>query len=158
MALGVHQGSQNLDKTLPRALLLIPPYIPLPSSVFQNMTTAVRGLRACVLNAGKLDFDHALSFASLSQICEVTRHEVTEASNPASILERVQDHDVVVTKEMELSKGVIEQFPPSVKLICEAGTGFNNIACEAAGLRGIPVCNVPAYSTDAVAQLVITYV
>jgi len=50
---------------------------------------------------------------------------------------------------------VIKQFPSCVKLIAEAGTGFNNIDIEVARERGITVCNIPAYSNDAVAQLVI---
>ena len=52
----------------------------------------------------------------------------------------------------------VKALPDSVRLICEAGTGFNNINLEDARARGITVCNVPAYSTDAVAQLVMTYV
>ena len=37
-------------------------------------------------------------------------------------------------------------------MICEAGTGYNNIAIEAAKQRGITVCNVPAYSSHRVAH------
>ena len=40
-----------------------------------------------------------------------------------------------------------------MKLICEAGTGFNNIDLAAAAAKGIAVANVPAYSSDAVAQV-----
>jgi len=57
-----------------------------------------------------------------------------------------------------VSGSVIAQFPDSVKLIQEAGTGFNNIDLAAAKAKGITVCNCPAYSSDAVAQLVITFV
>ena len=39
-----------------------------------------------------------------------------------------------------------------MKLICVLATGYNVVDCEAAKKRGIPVCNVPAYGTDAVAQ------
>jgi glycerate dehydrogenase len=45
-----------------------------------------------------------------------------------------------------------------VRIICEAGTGFNNIALSACKEKGIMVCNVPAYSAGAVSQLVITYI
>jgi len=53
---------------------------------------------------------------------------------------------------------LISKFPPSVKLICEAGTGYNNIDIVAAKEKNIVVCNVPSYSTEAVAQLVITFI
>ena len=52
----------------------------------------------------------------------------------------------------------VDALPDGVQLICEAGTGFNNVDLDAAARRGITVCNVPTYSTDAVAHLVITYV
>ena len=52
----------------------------------------------------------------------------------------------------------VDLLPASIKLICEAGTGFNNIDLHTAKMRGIAVCNVPSYSTDAVAHLVITFV
>jgi len=43
----------------------------------------------------------------------------------------------------------------SVKLICEAGTGYNNIDLAAAKAKGITVCNIPAYSTQRVAHTAI---
>ena len=67
-------------------------------------------------------------------------------------------HAVVVTKEMPVTAETIDALPDSVKLIVEAGTGFNNIDLDAATSKNIKVCNVPAYSTDAVASLVMTFV
>ena len=57
-----------------------------------------------------------------------------------------------------MGRNLISQFPDSVKLICEAGTGYNNIDIVAAREKNITVCNVPSYSTEAVADLVITYI
>lgn len=59
---------------------------------------------------------------------------------------------------MTIGRDLIEKFPSSVKLICEAGTGYNNIDIEAAKEKGIYVANVPGYSSEAVAQLVITFI
>ncbi|MBP3751857.1 MAG: D-2-hydroxyacid dehydrogenase [Pyramidobacter sp.] len=51
-----------------------------------------------------------------------------------------------------LEPELVAQFPESVKLICEAGTGYNNIPLDAARAKGITVCNIPAYSTQRVAH------
>ena len=53
---------------------------------------------------------------------------------------------------------MIRAFSPSVKLICEAGTGYNNIDLIAAREKGIGVCNVPTYATEAMAHIAITMV
>lgn len=106
------------------------------------------------LNAAKLDYDNKLDFTPLSKITTLTKYD---ASSNEEILKRVQDQNIVITKEMHVGRDVISQFPPSVKLICEAGTGYNNIDIVAAREKNIAVCNVPSYSTEAVAQLVITF-
>ena len=74
------------------------------------------------------------------------------------VAERAAGLDILITKEMPVPGEVIKQLPDSVRLICEAGTGFNNIDIEAAKTRGIVVCNVPSYSSQAVAHLVMTCV
>lgn len=107
-----------------------------------------------LLNAERLDFDSKLSFAALEKLAPVTRYDV---SSPAESPGRTEGVEVVITKELPVPADLIEAFSPSVKLICEAGTGYNNIDIAAARKRGIAVCNVPAYSNDAVAQLVITF-
>lgn len=60
-----------------------------------------------------------------------------------------------MTKELPVPAELIAQFPDSVKLICEAGTGYNNIDLAAARARGITVCNIPAYSSQRVAHTAI---
>ncbi len=108
-----------------------------------------------ILNAAKLDFDNKLDFSSLSNLTKVTKYD---ASSNDEILERVQGQHIVITKELPVGRDLISQFPPTVELICEAGTGFNNIDIAAAKEKNIAVCNVPSYSTEAVAQLVITFI
>jgi glycerate dehydrogenase len=77
---------------------------------------------------------------------------VYDDSEPGQILERIQGARAVVTKELQVPAEMIAQFPDSVELICEAGTGYNNIAIDAAVQKGITVCNVPAYSSHRVAH------
>ena len=107
------------------------------------------------LNSSKINFDNKLDFSSLDKLGQVTKYE---DSNNEEILERVKDQEIIITKEMTIGRDLIEKFPPSVKLICEAGTGYNNIDIEAAKEKNISVCNVPGYSSEAVAQLVITFI
>ena len=108
------------------------------------------GGKTVVLNSARMNYDGKLDMSVLSS--DVTEYAVTEQDQ---ILERVQGMDVVVTKEMPVSGEMIAQFPDSVKLICEAGTGYNNIDIEAARAKGITVCNIPAYSTERVAHTAI---
>ena len=103
--------------------------------------------KVVVLNAAKMNYDGLLDFSVLSPDTVVY-----EDSTPDQIIERIQGACAVVTKELPVPADMIDQFPDSVKLICEAGTGYNNIAIEAAKQRGITVCNVPAYSSHRVAH------
>ncbi|MFZ5966067.1 MAG: NAD(P)-dependent oxidoreductase [Bacillota bacterium] len=107
------------------------------------------------LNASKLNFDNRLNFAPLIKLGTFTKYD--ESSNE-EILQRVKDQNIIITKELPLGKDLIEQFPSSVRLICEAGTGYNNIDIAAAAKKNITVCNIPGYSTEAVAQLAITFI
>lgn len=103
--------------------------------------------KVVVLNAGKMNYDGSLDFSALSD--DVT---VYADSSESEILERIEDAAAIVTKELVLKPELIARFPDSVKLICEAGTGYNNIPLDAARAKGITVCNVPAYSSERVAQ------
>ncbi|WP_238883797.1 NAD(P)-dependent oxidoreductase [Clostridium sp. YIM B02551] len=106
------------------------------------------------LNSSRVNFDNSLDFSTLDSLGKVTKYD---DSNEIEILERVKDQNIVVTKELAIGRELIEKFPTSVKLICEAGTGYNNIDIKAAKEKNIAVCNVPGYSSEAVAQLVITF-
>lgn len=106
--------------------------------------------KVVVLNAQKMNYDGMLDFSVLSENTIV--YDDTQSSE---VLDRIQGATVVVTKEMPVPAEMIRQFPDSVKLICEAGTGFNNIAIDVARERGITVCNVPAYSSERVAHTAI---
>lgn len=106
--------------------------------------------KTVVLNAAKMNYDGNLDFSILSD--DVTVYDDT---TPEQVLERIQDAGVVVTKEMPVNGDLIRQFPDSVKIICEAGTGYNNIDLAAAREKGIIVCNVPSYSSERVAHTAI---
>lgn len=107
-------------------------------------------VKTVVLNGDRMNYDHRLDFSILSD--EV---KVYEETKPEQILDRIQGFDVVVTKEMPVSGNIIRSFPDSVKLIVEAGTGYNNHDLEAIKEKGLTLCNVPAYSTERVAHTAI---
>lgn len=67
------------------------------------------------------------------------------------IVERARHADIVVTNKTPLSAATIAALP-RLRFIAELATGYNNIDIAAAGARGVPVANVPGYSTDSVAQ------
>jgi len=106
--------------------------------------------RVVVVNASKMNYDHALDFSMLSNDVQVYDNSTNE-----ELIERIQGARVVVTKELPVNAELLSQFPDTVKLIVEAGTGYNNIDLNAAKERGITVCNIPAYSTERVAHTVI---
>lgn len=106
--------------------------------------------RVVVVNAGKMNYDKALDFSILSNDVKVY-----DDSTNAELIERIQGARVVVTKELPVSADLLSQFPDTVELIVEAGTGYNNIDLDAAKKKGITVCNIPAYSTERVAHTVI---
>ena len=106
--------------------------------------------RVVVVNASKMNYDHALDFSVLSNDVQVY-----DDSTNAELIERIQGARFVVTKELPVGADLLSQFPDTVKLIVEAGTGYNNIDLNAAKERGITVCNIPAYSTERVAHTVI---
>ena len=106
--------------------------------------------RVVVVNASKMNYDHLLDFSVLSNDVQVY-----DDSTNAELIERIQGARVVVTKEIPVDAELLSQFPDTVQLIVEAGTGYNNIDLDAARAKGITVCNIPAYSTERVAHTVI---
>ena len=72
-------------------------------------------------------------------------------STPEEARERVKDADVLMINKVLVNKELIDS-APSLKLVCVAATGVNNIDVEYAASKGIPVRNVAGYSTDSVAQ------
>ncbi len=107
------------------------------------------------VNAAKLDFNNDLNFSPMAGLTAFTKYD---DSSSEELLKRIKDQHIVITKELPVGKDLISQFPSSVELICEAGTGYNNIDIAAARAKNIPVCNVPGYSSEAVAQLTIAFI
>jgi glycerate dehydrogenase len=67
------------------------------------------------------------------------------------VLERAKDAEIILTSKVKMTEAVLEQLP-QLRYISLLATGYNNIDVAAAAKRGIPVANIPAYSTESVAQ------
>lgn len=91
-----------------------------------------------------------LSWEPLKNLASVAIHDRTPTDS-ASIVKAIGDAELVLTNKVPIGKTVIEQVP-NLKYIGVTATGYNIIDTEAAKKQGIVVTNVPAYSTQAVAQ------
>ena len=89
-----------------------------------------------------------LSWDGLSAYGELTVYDRTD---DCDILSRIGDAEIVITSKVLLSGAVLAACP-NLKYIGLPATGYNNIDMDAARKRNIAVTNIPAYSTDAVAQ------
>lgn len=106
--------------------------------------------KTVVLNASLVNYDGNIDYSKIAS--EVVIYDETSEDK---ILERVEGFTIVVTKEMKVTGDIIRKFPDSVKMICEAGTGYNNIDLDAVREKGIILCNIPAYSSERVAHTAI---
>jgi glycerate dehydrogenase len=94
------------------------------------------------LSQGDLNWD------ALSAFGEIRYYDRTP---PELTRERCHHASVIVTNKTPIGREIIEQ-TPTLKLIAVAATGYNMVDISAARSGGIPVCNVPGYGTDSVAQ------
>jgi glycerate dehydrogenase len=72
-------------------------------------------------------------------------------SSAPEILPRALGADVVLTNKTPLSAETLRALP-GLRGVCVLATGVNVVDVAAASALGVPVCNVPAYSTASTAQ------
>lgn len=99
------------------------------------------------LNPGDLDWD------ILNEFGEVTVYDRTTAED---VIERSKDADIILTNKVEIDRTTIQKLP-KLKMIAVLATGYNIIDCKVAREAGVTVTNIPAYSTDSVAQMVFAH-
>ena len=91
-----------------------------------------------------------LDWSEVEAIGPLTVHPRTAA---ADVVARALDADIILTNKTVLTREAIHALP-RLKCIGVLATGYNIVDVDAATDRGIPVCNVPEYSTPNVAQAV----
>ncbi|HET7174661.1 MAG TPA: D-2-hydroxyacid dehydrogenase [Gammaproteobacteria bacterium] len=106
-------------------------------------------MKGVFLDYDTVSFQGDVKLRALEKVLSILRvFGVTAADK---LTENVADAEVLILNKVKLPAEAIKRFP-SVRLICAAATGVNNIDLAAAWEKGIGVCNVPAYSTMGMAQ------
>lgn len=90
-----------------------------------------------------------LSWSGFEKLGDFVYYERTA---PDEVIERAKDADILIDNKVLLGKDVLEKLP-KLKYIGLLSTGFNVVDTDYARERGIPVCNIPDYSSKSVAQL-----
>lgn len=95
-----------------------------------------------------------LSWAPLEKLGSLTVYDRTPTDDPVEIIRRIGGAEIAVTNKTPITQQVLEGCS-NLRCVCVLATGYNVVDCAATRERGIPVCNVPAYGTAAVAQFAI---
>ena len=95
------------------------------------------------INPGDLTWD------KLDALCD--KLTVFDSTSEDKALSRLTGNEILMTSKCPITRELMENSPQLKYIGCTA-TGYNNIDVEAAADLGIAVTNIPAYSTDAVAQ------
>ena len=106
------------------------------------------GMDGFALNTGDLSWEEIEKLGNL-KIYDRTPSELT--------VERAKNAEVVFTNKVVFNEAVIKQLP-KLRYIGVLATGYNVVDTEAAKNAGIVVTNIPAYSTDSVAQMVFSHI
>ena len=92
-----------------------------------------------------------LSWSGLEALGELTVYDRTP---PEQVADRIGDAEIVILNKTPLPREMLDRCP-NVRYIGVLATGYNIVDVQAAKERGIPVCNIPTYGTDAVGQFAI---
>jgi len=96
-----------------------------------------------------------LSWDGMEKLGDYT---VYDRTNPNQIIERAKGANILIVNKTIITKEILEALSPELEYIGLQSTGYNVVDCQKARELGITVCNIPAYSTNAVAQLVFAFI
>lgn len=107
----------------------------------------MKNIRLVILDSetvtrGDVSLDGITALADSSVFGYTPNEKVAEATG---------DADAVICNKCLITQEVFDKCP-NLKYVGLFATGYNNVDLAAASRRGVVVCNVPAYSTNAVAQ------
>ncbi len=110
-------------------------------------------LKAVILD-GYTENPGDISWDPIGKLVDLTVYPRTA---PDKIIERGKDADILIVNKVSLTRELLKDLP-KLKFVATLATGYNQLDCEALKEKGIPVSNIPAYSTNAVAQMVFAYI
>lgn len=96
------------------------------------------------LNPGDLSWDWLNKYGEVN---------IYDRTSPSELMERAADADVIFTNKVVINAETLSSLP-NLKYIGVLATGYNIVDVKTAHQLGIVVTNIPAYSTDSVAQMV----
>lgn len=96
-----------------------------------------------------------LSWDGIKKLGDYT---VYDRTSPEQIIERAKGAEILIVNKTIVTRQILDELAPELKYIGLQSTGYNVVDCEYAKQLGITVCNIPSYSTNAVAQLVFSFV
>ena len=105
-------------------------------------------LDAYTLNPGDLSWSKLEALGNL---------KVYDRTLPEEIVDRAKDAEIVLVNKVVIDGACMEALP-NLKYIGVLATGYNVVDVDEARKRGIVVTNIPAYSTDSVAQMVFAHI
>ena len=82
---------------------------------------------------------------------------IYDRTTPEQMIDRAKDAEIVLTNKVCINAAHFDQLP-KLKYIGVMATGFNVVDCEAAKAHNVVVTNIPAYSTNSVAQMVFAHI
>ena len=107
-------------------------------------------LDAHTTNPGDLNWDFLYNYAD-----DVVIYERTAQSD---VVNRAKGAEILIINKTVLGKDELDALAPELEYIGLQSTGYNVVDLEAAADNGVTVCNIPAYSTNAVAQQVFAFI
>ena len=107
-------------------------------------------MKIVVGDAATLGFD--LDLSHLNSLGEVESHHTTA---PHEIAARFAGADVAIVNKLRMNRDTLGEHP-TLKMIAECATGFDNIDLDYCREKGIAVANVRGYSTHSVAQVTLS--
>ena len=96
-----------------------------------------------------------LSWEGIEKLGDYTVYDRTA---PEDIIKRAKGAQILMVNKVIITKEILDALSPELKYIGWQSTGYNVVDCEYARKLGITVSNIPSYSTNAVAQLVFSYI